>query len=177
MIRYYLKATLDFEPRCWDQFWSKHSDKLIKLKYRGNLSFEERQKEMIVTFQNFRQKWEDKAREMKKNFYLVSDNPVYDGGFINQMIFDYTKDMPIPYDMSRSYETFFDVHSMQKGFLMAKDPSFMNDWSFNKYIETHYDLPKREKEMTHDPSDDAYSIAYDFHILQLIQKGKIQNKK
>lgn len=114
---YFPKET-KFEPRCWDQFWSKNLDALEYIKYTGDKTKTEREREMIEGFQNFRAKWEKYAEDNKQEYYLVSDNNVYDGGFINELIYKYMPEtLPIPYYASnKSYESFFESHSMAKGF-------------------------------------------------------------
>ena len=120
-----------FEQRCWDEFWCKYENQLNELIYPGSLTKHERQHEMITEFQAFRAKWETKANNANVDFYLVSDNSVYDGGFINEMIFEHLPDqMPIPYSASKQeYEAFCDTHSQQKGLLMSIDPSFQSNWA------------------------------------------------
>jgi hypothetical protein len=168
------KTPTSFEKRCWEEFWSKNPDTLKKLKYSGNLSKNERQKEMIEEFQLFRNKWETYASENKMNFALVSDNNVYDGGFINELICKHTDYLPIPFSTKREYSSFFETFSQQKGLLMVVDPSFKSDWGLSDRISKLYDLPKPKKEHTHLPSDDAYTIAYDQQVLFGIRDGKIK---
>ena len=46
---YFPKET-KFEPRCWEQFWSKHLETLDLLVYTGDKTKLEREKEMIFAF-------------------------------------------------------------------------------------------------------------------------------
>jgi hypothetical protein len=54
----YVASETLFEPKCMEDFWSKNSETLKKLEYVGSLTKEEREKEMIEKFQEFRSKWE-----------------------------------------------------------------------------------------------------------------------
>ncbi len=181
----YVEKDVVFEERCVKQFWSKHPSKLEVLRYNGPLNFKERQREMIVSFQNFRRKWERKAKETRTSLQLVSDNNVYDGGFINEMIFEYTDDFPIPYTASSTrtkpneadYEAFHETHSIQRGLLFSVDKKYMSEWSHGKRISELYDLPQFEKVHDHNPANDAYSIACDMQVLFGIRDGVIILRK
>lgn len=167
-----------FEPRCWDEFWSKHEDKLKQLQYHGERSYISRQEEMIREFQKFRRKWENYASENSIKYYLVSDNKVFDGGFINQMIFRHLpNEMPIPYRASDGkYSSFCETHSMMRGLLMSADPGYKLEWGFFKRIGEIYYFPESAKKHDHRPDNDAYTIAYEFQILRGIQAGVYRRK-
>lgn len=175
----YKPEVTKFEPRCWEQFWSKNEKQLKILEYNGEKKYDERQKEMIQQFQQFRREWETYAREKSLNYYFVSNNKVFDGGFINMLIFDYCpQDMPIPYAASDAkYSTFFETHSVMKGLLMAVDPEYKLEWGFFSRICELYDFPKAKKQHDHHPANDAYTIAYEFQILRGIQEGRYHRKK
>lgn len=175
---YFLKET-KFEKRCWDEFWTKNLDNLDCLVYDGTLNFEARQKEMIEEFQSFRKKWETKCEELGVELLLVTDNNVYDGGFINLMICKHLDEiMPIPYSANekQKYNTFFETHSQQKGFLMAMDPGVKRNWGLHKRITEIYDTPSIERDHDHNPSNDAYVIACEQQILFGISNGVIHKK-
>jgi hypothetical protein len=174
---YFVNETV-FEKRCWDQFWSKNEDKLNVLKYDGELTLKERECEMITLFQAFRSKWEQRAKDMGIEFQLVCDNSIYDGTFVNQLIFNYLPNtLPIPYSASeQQYESFFETYSCQKGFLMCTDPSFNSDWCLFNRISELYDFPKSNKQHDHHPANDAYTIAYEQQILYGIRDGKYHKK-
>lgn len=167
-----------FEQRCMDEFWSNHKDVLEKLRYTGNLTHNERQKEMIQEFQEFRKKWETYATENNCVLELVSDNNVYDGGFINRMISDYTGDMLIPYTAStKKYRPFWETHSEQRGLLMVADPSYDNNWGFSKRIREIYEIPQTTKEHDHMPNNDAYVIAHEQQAMLNIRVGNVRLRK
>ena len=171
---YFTKETV-FENRCYEQFWSKNLDMLKTFIYYGPNTKKQREKEMIVDFQEFRKKWETFADENKLNFYLVSDNNVYDGGFVNDLICKYTKDLPIPYTASKQeYESFFETHSMQKGLLLSHGLNV--DWGMSDKIKSLYDVPEYKKFHDHNPANDAYTIAFDMLVLFKIASGEIKYK-
>lgn len=174
---YFPKST-NFEQRCWEEFWSKYEDKLNILTYEGPLTKEERQQEMIIQFQQFRKKWEKYAVDNGIELLLVSDNNVYDGGFINDLIYRYLPNtLPIPYSTAAKYRPFFETHSEQKGFLMAVDPHFDQNWGFQKRIGELYEVPKMKRKHDHNPANDAYTIAFEQQVLFAIQRGDIKRKK
>ncbi len=160
---YFEKDTI-FESRCWNEFWSKNLDALNLLKYTGTKNKKERELEMITHFQTFRKKWPDAE--------LVSDNNVFDGGFINDLIFNYLDDnMPIPYK-NNQYSSFWETHSQQRGLLMIVDPEYKGDYDFSKRIAKLYNIPDPQKQHDHNPANDAYTIAYDQQILLGIRDGR-----
>jgi len=176
---YFPKQT-KFEEKCWDEFWSKHEDKLKLLEYKGNKRKEERLKEVITAFQNIRRHWELTASELKNNYNIVSDNNVFDGGIINHYIIKYTKDMPLPYTASEGkYSSFYETSSLFKGFLLATDPEFSlnNEWGFFKKIQEIHNIPKFEREHDHNPANDAYTIACEFQSVMKICKGTPEKKE
>lgn len=170
----YVEGKTKFETRCWDEFWSYHEDKLEELKYTGKLTFEERQREMIELFQEFRAKWEGLASQNDWQLEIVADNNVYDGGFINLLLFEHTNDMPLPYNTSGKYRQFWETHSEQRGLLMAIDPEFKGKSGFSNRLKDIYDVPEPEREHDHNPANDAYTIAFEQQVLLGIRDGRIK---
>lgn len=169
-----------FEQRCWEEFWSKNTEILDTLKYEGSLDKYSRSLEMIQEFQAFRARWETLAKDKGYKLELVSDNNVYDGGFINEMINNFlTRELPIPYSASnpQKYKSFWETHSEQRGLLMAVDPSFKEDFGLSKRIGELYELPEMTKSHDHNPANDAYTIAYDQQVLLGIRDGRIKLKE
>lgn len=168
-----------FEKRCWEEFWSKHTDILETLKYEGDLDKQSRQREMIDQFQRFREKWETTANDLGYRLELVSDNNVYDGGFLNEMIDKMRPgELLMPYTSSKpqKYKSFWETHSEQRGLLMAVDPSFTKNSGFTKRISELYELPPMMKSHDHNPANDAYTIAYEQQVLLGIRDGKVKRK-
>ena len=109
-------------------------------------------------------------------FELITDNNVFDGGFINLMIFNHLpKVMPIPYSASspQEYSTFFETTSQQRNLLMMVDLTFKPDslWGLSARIFELYDVPPCPVKHTHLPDEDAFTIAYDQQILHGIHAG------
>lgn len=174
----YRPNVTQFEPRCWDEFWSKQSAVLAELEYKGALSEQMQEVSMIEQFQHFRAKWETRAKLAGTKLMLVSDNNVYDGGFINELIQKHTSDLPIPYSAShpQRYGAFFETHSMQKGFLASVDRTFDKNWGFSKRLEELYHLPTRTVQHTHLPHEDAYTIAWEYQVMEKIRLGQISRR-
>jgi len=157
-----------FEPRCWNQFWIHQQDILKQLIYEGSLLKKERQKEMIVQFQAFRSKWETYAKEHNMDYILVSDNPIYDGGFINEMIFQHLPDtLPIPYNACNGeYSSFLDTHSAIWGL-------FIKCTLAQKIKQIYSWIPSPKEEHDHRPDHDAFVIAYEQQMLFLLRENSM----
>lgn len=171
----YIPGETRFEKRCLDEFWSKNLDILKELEYHGDKTKKDLEFEMITGFQNFRKKWENYADENKKTLVLTSDNKVYDGGFVNQLIFEHLPGtLPIPYSAEKQkYSPFYETHSEQKGLLLLIDPKYTKNWGYSEKILNMYDgIPQSKKVHSHNPADDAYTIAFDQQVLFGIREGK-----
>ena len=176
-LKGYFPSDTVFEQRCWDEFWSKNQDKLEMFAYNGDLCKQEREAEMINSFQAFRLKWETFCKENNCKLELVSDNNVYDGGFINQLIFDYLPLMlPIPYNTQQKYKSFWETHSEQRGLLMGIDPEFKHDWGLTKRIGELFNVPTMLKSHDHNPANDAYTIAFEQQVMLGIRDGRISRR-
>ena len=190
----YFPEDTPFEARCYEEFWSKNLDKLEELKYKHKsntqqsnllteipntqqLTFQQRQKQMIVKFQLFRRKCEEYAEANNLQFELCTDNNVYDGGFINQMIMEHTDNFPIPFNTKNKYQPFWETHAQQRGLLMAIDPEFKSAWGLSKRIKELYDLPELQVTHDHNCKHDAYTIACEQQFLLGIRDGKYKLKK
>lgn len=176
-----------FEPRCWDEFWSKEEEKLTELKTASAYEFmvstvRSWGKFAVGRFQTFRATWEKKARSNGWKLELVSDNNVYDGGFVNMAI--ESDILGIPYtaseiDGSQQYASFWETHSEQRGLLMAIDPEFKeNSSGHSQRIEELFDCSSLPEKYDHDdnPAHNAYSIAREQQILLGIRDGRIRRK-
>lgn len=153
----YIENETNFDKKCYDEFWSKNLNILEKLKVSG--SRESVEKKIIKNFQEFRFKYNDAE--------LVSDNPVFDGGFMNRLIAKYyPNDYVLPYDKNGNYRHLFDVHSQQRGLLFSLDPKFALDniFGYTKKIRELLNV-NIERDHDHNPVNDAYNIACDQQIL------------
>lgn len=172
----HVEGKTNFDPKCTKEFWSKYPDQLKELEYKGDLTFEDRQGEMIKLFQAFRCKWEDEAEKCNATLVLVSDNKAGDTEAINRLINKYTDYQPLPCDTKGVYGAYWETYSMQKGFIMAINPAYKYDWGFTKYISKRYDVPPKAKEYNHNHANDAYNIAFDQQVLYLIRDGRIKKR-
>lgn len=169
-----------FEPRCKAEFWDKNPEALEILKYSGPLTPEENRADMIMKFQAFRGKWEVLIEAKGAKLVLCSDNNVYDGGFVNELLMRHMQSqLPIPYSAAKGeYSPFWETFSQQRGLLMAVDPDFVSDWGLSRRIAELFDLPKKAKAlMPHHPTDDAYEIAYDQQVLHGIRARNIGRRQ
>jgi hypothetical protein len=167
----YFPESTKFEKRCYDEFWSKHLDVLESFVYTGDKTKYAREYEMIRGFQDFRIKWEVYAKENNFELFLCSDNNLYDGGFVNELIYTHLQNvLPIPYTAAKQeYETFFETTSMQKGLLLTHGISI--DWGLFKEIKNLYYVPELAICHDHNPVNDAYTIAFEMMIMLNIQSN------
>jgi hypothetical protein len=175
----YIPGETNFEQRCMDEFWSKNLEVLKTLEYHGDKTKKVLELEMITGFQNFRKKWELFAEENGKTLVLASDNKVYDGGFVNQLIFEHLPGtLPIPYSAGKQkYSAFYETHSEQRGLLFSVDSGYDKNWGFtDRIIELYSGMPEPKKMHDHNPANDAYSIAFDQQVLFGIREGKFTLK-
>lgn len=173
----YFPGETRFESRCYREFWSKNLDILAQLQYKGPKSREEREAEMIIEFMQFRNKWEQHCEQHGKKLELVTDNNVYDGGFINLLIYKHLpSQLPIPYSTTGKYSPFFETHSQQRGLLLALDPNFKSDWGLSARLEQLFALPSPSEKHDHLPHHDACTIAFEQQILHGIRAGKYQRR-
>jgi hypothetical protein len=173
-----------FEKRCWDEFWSKNEDLLEMFRFDPKIPMKVRRRQLVDTFQTFRRKWELFAIEKGFDYEIVSDNTIYDGEKMNQLISTETEDIVLPYSASRyatqddpnllqRYNEFTDTTSMKKGFLIGYNYGKKNKIVW-KDIEKEFDIPPAEFEHDHMPENDAYTIARDRQIINGIDIGKFK---
>lgn len=161
-----------FEERCMREFWSKHTNILEQLAYTGPLTPEAQECAMITEFQHFRRRWEAKARETGETLVLVSDNNVFDGAYINQLIAKHTVDLPLPFSASypQTYQPFWETHSLLKGCLLCLNEQDQ-DWGLTERVQCLVRQDNTAAEtITHDhlPHHDAYTIACDYLNLRTL---------
>lgn len=179
LIKMYLgKDKTNFDPRTWSEFWEPNEGILDLIKYDGPITSKKiLEFDAIQQFLEFKKNWEEKARKERVKIILVSDNPVFDGGFINGLIFDYTKELPIPYNSFGEYDSFLDVGSEERGFIMGIIEEIQNSSKKrNETLNRLYVLPEQKKQHTHLPNEDAYVIAYRYQVLVGILHGIIPKR-
>lgn len=179
----YFPQQTKFDKDYMDRFWSKHIATLNSLTYHGSSDVRSRQLEMITEFQAFRFKWEEHCEKHNAELILVSDNPLYDGGFLSHMITEHLPDsMPLPYSIkTASYETIYDTYTalhvlrnfMARGFLCGGN---FDQLTTREIAARLYQLPQRMSLHTHNPADDAYGAAYDYCMTMAIFRGEVKRR-
>lgn len=174
LLEGYIPGETNFDPECWEEFWTNHLDVLENIKYTGDKHKGDREKEMIEAFHAFRQLWEKRAAESGKELVLASDNPVFDGGSINSLMAKYLPEgtRPIPYTATtpQTYEHLVSVDDVRNGMFMHYEME-------KKMVGTLYDIPPKAKLHTHTPDCDAYSIAHDLLVAYGINNNSIKLRK
>jgi hypothetical protein len=171
--------SVQFQPECWDEHWVHHKDALEHLKYKGSAKTqEEREKELTDALWAFREKWDKLSADQGFDLAYFTDNNVYDGGFHNALLASHRpKDWPLPYNTKKSYESFWETHSMIRGILFAVDPGFSGEWGLSERLAKVYDFPPCPVKPDHNPVNDATAIAYEAHMLLRVRQGKIKPRK
>lgn len=171
----YSKEDTVFEKRCQDEFWYKNMDILEQLENKEkDLSYHDKQKNMITGFVNFVKSWEIEARKQNVILYRVCDNSPFDVSFINSLIhkfYDNDEVLPLPYEFSTNkYGSLWETHSMMKGILMVLNPiKGHKNWGFAKTLQQMFPfLPPCVVQHDHLPNHDAHAIAHEFiWVLQI----------
>jgi hypothetical protein len=159
----YFPLETQFEKNCLE-FWNNNLEVLKSLTYEGELNKTQREKDIVTKFQEFREKWENTCKKLGHTLVLVSDNCVYDGGFINALIYKHLPNsLPIPFTVSdRKYDAFYETTSMKhvlKNILGVKT----NKELFTE-LKKVVDYPPKKYSHTHNPAHDAYGIAFDYQL-------------
>lgn len=92
-----------FEPRCWDQFWSKQPKDLVEQLKSGAVD----QHEGFASFSRFLDTFEDNAEVV-----FLSDNPSFDIATLDANLERYSNRMPLRYSASWAYRTVVDTDSV-----------------------------------------------------------------
>lgn len=130
-----------FEPKCVEEFWSKHQDKLDKLKQLPISS--------IADFANY----VDDLDKQFDNLTILSDNPSYDISFINYVYDVELNRKPILYKYNNKYRIVIDPNSYFWALMPETDDPWISDSKvLNKF--------KVEINSVHDhmPDNDAEHI-------------------
>lgn len=171
------------KERVWKEFWCHHQDilELLKVEVEEGPTFEENQARMVRELLDFVINAERIANRLNKRFHIVSDNKLFDLGFMNQKIAKYYDEtFQLPYSplafsqgefiyLARVYET----QSMQFGLLSQYDPEYAetNQWGFGERIRKLWAVPDYPVEHDHNPVNDAISQLYDYQSLLRIYNG------
>lgn len=150
--RFDMKVTTPFEPKCYNDFWSKHMD-----------IYEILQKHAVEpatamrNFVDFVDHWDDLS-ELR----IITDNPAFDVKFIDIAMNRYLNRRPLHYKHDKYYRPIYDTDSYARGVLglqldeeWTSDDQVMRELGFS--VESIHD---------HMPEHDAEYI-YRMHIATL----------
>lgn len=181
------RAKGSFEPRCWDEFWSKHPEILKEIEARTPKGRDGTQLRIdaIVDFVEFVAKWEEKAKAEGFHLERCCDNSPFDVHFVNREIEARLQNrllarLPFPYTMGtdQSYSQMIETHSLYKGFLLAQGPEYADkDWHFWEQIADLYDVGPTPRAHDHLPNNDAFTIGWELQTLKAIARGEIERRK
>lgn len=178
LVKNYFPNETNFEKKCWDEFWSKRTSLLKTFKYKGTLDKEANTKRLINEFINFRKKYESIAQERGIEILLVTDNKLFDGGFINYLITKYTNENTLPCSaLTGEYCQMIETTSAVCGLIKFIDKTDKNNWGVYKRLNELYNLPRCDVSHNHQPDNDASVIAHNMYLLDQISLGKIKKRK
>lgn len=135
-----------FEPRCFDEFWSKHKDLLKKLTCDAKSASEQ-----MAAFRKLIDKY--------PNAYIVCDNPGFDFGIINYYL-DVHQLPTLNYDSNGHYRNTHDSDSYARGKMIYQ---IDRQW-FDNAVAIDKRQPSLDALQKHMPEDDA-EIVYRLHVL------------
>lgn len=154
-----LEDNLEFEERCFTQFWSKNLEILTNLQNEAK-PIREQLNKFVQMLDDY-----DKIYDLR----IISDNKDFDLGFINYYLAKYLDRNPLHYKLNEEYRSTYDTNSYSRGVLRMTyedsritDETIMEKFNFtiDNCVHNHY------------PDDDAEYI-YKFH-LNLINKINIK---
>ncbi len=139
-----------YEPRCLEEFWSKHTDlkKILETNAVEASVF-------AHEFRNMLNEW-----EKTHTIYLLCDNPTFDAGFINWYLDFFGLDSMQYSSDGQTFRSVHDGDSYARGYLQypIKTP-----WISNESVFTHVNKKLVPIGTKHLPADDAGEI-YRTHI-------------
>lgn len=142
-----LEKEMCFDPKCWDDFWSKQPDA-----YSFVTSHASNPTVVMAELSDFISMVETSYPQC----FIVSDNPSFDIAWINSYLSRYTKRPPINYHTNGKYRMIWDSASVQKAWCgLRKGASFAS-------------MPSKHRELLglssphihdHNPLNDARTVA------------------
>lgn len=141
----------DFEPRCWDEFWSKLDQKIIEASTENAQPQETAWKAVNAFLDELEAKY-DKIK-------FLTDNASFDIASIDYNLEKYCKRAPMRYNSKGKY----------RSVISADD---MLDMLPEKELKLAYEYINANSKHDHDPVNDAHNI-----YLQYIQAIKYKNSK
>jgi hypothetical protein len=149
------------DKNCYETFWKNKKDLLVKLSID-----QKSQQQAIKLFIDTVDAYEGSCND----FYIVSDNPTFDIGFINYYLALYLGRHPLNYKADgKTYRHIHDTESYTRGFLGME---FKDKWVDNGDVIDDYNFKMQSKSNTHMPDEDACYI-YEFYgkvIAQAVSK-------
>lgn len=135
----------DFEPRCWDNFWSKLSEEVKENITKDALEPEEawfKIKEWLVGLES-----------KYSNIKFLTDNASFDSASIDYCLEKYCKSMPMRYSTKGAYRS-----------IISADDKF--EMLPSKLQQSAYEEIKKQVNHDHNPVNDAHYIYLLYHYSQ-----------
>ena len=152
-----LHRSKSFDTNTWDDFWCKNK-KILEIIQEHPLE----ECAAIIEFINIIDILEDDYKVI-----IISDNPVFDLGFINYYLAYYINRLPLQYDKYGSFRPVYDTDSYSRGVLGKNyNNIFTDDREIIKKLNIQ--LPPTDISKKHLPEYDAEYI-YQLHRLVLIK--------
>ena len=175
------------DERSWKEFWSHNQTILDLLTVEGDkdgVPFDETQYEITHELIKFVVNAERTAKELGKQFHIVSDNKIFDIGLVNSMIFaHYDEKFQFPYS-ALSFEKgdfnymgyVYELQSMQRALLCLHAPDWAptNEWGYTEKVRELWNIPEPPVKHDHNPVNDAISQLYEYQAMQRIFDGEYQ---
>jgi hypothetical protein len=144
----------DFEPRCWDEFWSKRPPALIE-----ELKKDAHEQEFGMTkFATWLDVLEKEYPEATHKIVFLSDNASFDIAALDVNLERYTKRGPIRYSLSGKFRSLYPPDDM-----LAIVPDDVLEPLIKKRIDAVV-------EHDHDPSNDAEHIYRQFILAMEVRR-------
>lgn len=130
----------DFEDRCWEEFWSKQPQGLIRLLQEDA----QEPRECMKQFEQWLNGLEDRFKNTKIKF--LSDNPSFDIGAIDVYLDRYCSRLPMRYSSTKKYRGIDNPSDMLEVFPSEK----VKEWT-KLFVDPNVSHD-------HDPANDAEHI-------------------
>jgi hypothetical protein len=152
-----LHRSKSFDTKTWDDFWCKNK-KILEIIQEHPLE----ECAAIIEFINIIDILEDDYKVI-----IISDNPVFDFGFINYYLAFYINRLPLHYDKNGSFRPVYDTDSYSRGVL---GKNYNNIFTDDKEVikKLNIQLPPTDISKKHLPEYDAEYI-YQLHRMVLIK--------
>lgn len=146
----------DFEPRCWEEFWSKRPQSLI-----------DRLKEDALPIRTGMEKfrdWLDSLEEKYSNVRFLSDNASFDIATLDYHLEKYCGRTPLRYKSEKNGNGYRSIEAPDD--MLAMIPSRLLKPLLEKHVTTIDD---------HDPQNDAENIYQQYILALKIRKALEKN--